>query len=263
MLRMSKLTLWVVTLIFVSAFQVKANPIFVVGGKILEGGGTPLVNARVQVRNQTNLSLAVGEDTAGADGIYKILFVDLFDDVPISLGDVLQIQVFNPSNVIVATHTQTVTSLEVANKLVEINIQLFETVEDTGKTINLAPVNAANQVVSYSIFSQPANGLISNFDSVSGQMMYSPVNEFNGSDSFVFQVVYDNGDRDRGVVKIAVSSVNDPPSVADPIAEVVVFEDAVETVVDLTGVFADVDIQANQDQLDFSVSLSGGISLLS
>ena len=101
MLRMSKLTLWVVTLIFVSALQVRANPIFVIGGKILKDDGTPLVNARVEVRNQTNLSLVAKEDTVGADGVYKILFVDLFDDVPISLGDVLQIQVFNPSNIIV------------------------------------------------------------------------------------------------------------------------------------------------------------------
>ena len=263
MLRMSKSVLWIVLFILVLAFQVEGNPVFVIGGRIVSSDGTPLVNARVQVKNQTNLSLEAKEDTTGADGIYKILYVDLFDDVRISLGDVLQIQIFNPSNVVVATYTQTVTSLEVANKLVETNIQLFDTVEDTGKTINLAPVDAANQVVSYSIFSQPASGVISNFDSASGQMMYSPVNDFNGSDSFVFQVVYDNGDRDRGVAKIAVSSVNDLPSVVDPIVEIVVSEDAVETVVDLTEIFADVDIQTNQDQLDFSVSLSGGGSLLS
>ena len=77
MLRMSKLALWVVTLIFVLAFQVRANPVFVIGGKILKGDGTPLVNARVQFKNQTNLSLAAKEDTTGADGIYKILFVFL------------------------------------------------------------------------------------------------------------------------------------------------------------------------------------------
>ena len=73
MLRMSKSILWVVVLIFVSAFQVRANQVFVVAGRILKDDGTPLVNARVQVRNQTNLSLAVGEDTADADGVYKIL----------------------------------------------------------------------------------------------------------------------------------------------------------------------------------------------
>ena len=183
MLRMSKLTLLVVALIFVSAFHVDANPVFVIGGKILKGDGLPLVNARVEVRNQTNLSLAAKEDTAGADGVYKILFVNLFDDVPISLGDVLQIQVFNLSNVIVATHTRAVTSLEVANRLVEANIQLFGTAEDIGKAIILAPFDAAHQVVSYSIFSQPVSGIISTFDSSSGQMMYSPVDALTNSPS--------------------------------------------------------------------------------
>ena len=262
MLRMSKSVLWVMTLILASAFQVRGNPVFVVGGRIIEGDGTPLVNARVQVKNQTNLSLAVKEGATDASGVYKVLYVDLFDDVLVSLGDVFQVQVFDPSNVVVAVHTQTITSLEVANKFVETNMQLFDTTEDVDKTINLAPVDIINQVASYSIVSQPASGIISNFDPVSGQMLYSSQSDFNGSDSFVFQVVYGNGNHDRVVAKIAVSSVNDSPSVTNPITSIIVSEDEVETVVDLTDIFADVDIQTNQDQLSFSVSVTAGSSLL-
>ena len=81
MLRMSKSALLLITFVLVSAFQAKADPIFVVGGRIANSDGTPLVNAKVQVKNTTNLSLAAKEVVTDAGGVYKILFIDLFDEM--------------------------------------------------------------------------------------------------------------------------------------------------------------------------------------
>ncbi|SVC39032.1 uncharacterized protein METZ01_LOCUS291886, partial [marine metagenome] len=210
MLRMSKSALLLITFVLVSAFQAKADPIFVVGGRIANSDGTPLVNAKIQVKNTTNLSLAAKEVVTDAGGVYKILFIDLFDDGGndgfVSLGDELQVQVSDASNNVVAVHKQTVTAVEIANKFIEANIQLFAAVEDTGKTINLAPVNLVKQVTSYSIVSPPARGAVSSLDSASGQALYSPKNDVNGSDSFVFEVVYADGSSDQVIAKIAISS---------------------------------------------------------
>ena len=218
MLRMSKSSLLLITFVLVLVFQAKADPVFVVGGRIAKSDGMPLVNAKVQIKNITNLSLAVKEIVTDAGGIYKILFIDLFDDEGannefVSLGDVLQLQVSDASNNIVAVHTQTVTAVGIANKFIETNMQLFATAEDTGKTINLAPVDMAKQVTSYSIVSPPASGAVSILDPASGEALYSPESDVNGSDSFVFAIVYADGSSERVIAKIAISSVDDPPVV--------------------------------------------------
>jgi hypothetical protein len=53
---------------------------------------------------------------------------------------------------------------------------------------------------------------------------------------------------------VTVNGVNDAPTVAVPIEDVTVFEDAPDTVLDLSETFADVDIATNGDSLTLSVT---------
>ena len=132
------------------AFDARANPIFVVAGKVADSTGAAMVNAKVQVSNQTNTSLETKETTTNAEGLYKILFMDMFDDGDlnnsfISLGDVLKIHVLNASNEVIAEHSWVVMPLQIINKIIESNIQLFSLVEDIPQTINFSPVDSTKR----------------------------------------------------------------------------------------------------------------------
>ena len=53
--------------------------------------------------------------------------------------------------------------------------------------------------------------------------------------------------------RITINPVNDDPFVANPVTPIVVNEDAVDTLIDLSGVFDDVDILTNGDVLSYSL----------
>ncbi|NOQ42179.1 MAG: polysaccharide deacetylase, partial [Desulfuromusa sp.] len=57
---------------------------------------------------------------------------------------------------------------------------------------------------------------------------------------------------------VTVNPINDAPTVANPIADVTVDEDAAPTVIDIANVFADVDIATNSDSLTYSATSSNG-----
>ena len=97
-----------------------------------------------------------------------------------------------------------------------------------------------------------------------GSFTYTPNADFNGADSFTYEV--SDGDlTDQATVNITVDPVNDAPVVASPIADVNVNEDAVDTVMDLSGTFSDVDtgdsltlsVQSNTDATLVTASLVG------
>jgi len=69
---------------------------------------------------------------------------------------------------------------------------------------------------------------------------------------------------------VTVSEINDPPTVANPVADVTALEDAANTVIDLTNVFTDTDndpalivktVQANSDGALVIATISGGNTL--
>ena len=70
---------------------------------------------------------------------------------------------------------------------------------------------------------------------------YTPDANYAGQDTFDYTVSDGNGGFDTATVTIVVNSVNDPPTVVQAIADVVVDEDAGDTLIPLASVFDDAD----------------------
>ncbi len=68
-----------------------------------------------------------------------------------------------------------------------------------------------------SLVSGPTNGSVS-INSSNGQITYTPNPDFNGSDSFSYQVCDNDGACDTATVTITVTPVNDPPVAVDDTA---------------------------------------------
>ena len=102
-----------------------------------------------------------------------------------------------------------------------------------------------------SLESGPSAGqLILNSD---GTFSYTPDQNFNGTDSFVYKASDGNGGEDAATVTITIDPVNDLPVALNPIADYAVCENASDSLVDLDTVFDDVDIATNGDSLTYRV----------
>ena len=86
-----------------------------------------------------------------------------------------------------------------------------------------------------------------------GSFTYTPNPNFNGADSFTYRASDGAAGSNVVTVSIAVAPVNDAPTVAVPVADLSVSEDAPDSVLDLSGTFADVDVATNGDGLTLSV----------
>jgi len=94
------------------------------------------------------------------------------------------------------------------------------TLEDT--PVNIAVLNNDNDpdgtlvLSSLVVLSGPSNGTITVLPD--GTITYVPGGDFNGSDSFTYQICDDDGACDQAVVTISVGDVNDPPVALDDVA---------------------------------------------
>jgi len=97
------------------------------------------------------------------------------------------------------------------------NPQDLTTPEDTALPITVVGNDADGDPLTYDIVSGPSNGTITSFDPATGSLTYTPNANYNGPDSFVFEVC----DPDVGhgcaqaTVTITVTPVNDPPVAND------------------------------------------------
>ncbi|MEL6105422.1 MAG: tandem-95 repeat protein [Planctomycetota bacterium] len=89
------------------------------------------------------------------------------------------------------------------------------------------------------IVRQPANG--SATIDLDGAIVYTPEPDFFGTDVVVYRAVDPTGAFSIATLDINVANVNDAPTVADPISNQSFDEDAPPQVIDLAGVFADID----------------------
>jgi type IV pilus assembly protein PilY1 len=104
-----------------------------------------------------------------------------------------------------------------------------------------------------SVATPPANG--STF--INGaNIEYTPNLNFNGADSFVYEIDDGNGGTATATVNITVNSINDAPTTSG-LADFTVNEDSPPVNVDLSTIFGDVDIATNGDSLSYSVVFSG------
>ncbi|MHB0960644.1 MAG: M28 family peptidase [Pirellulaceae bacterium] len=97
--------------------------------------------------------------------------------------------------------------------------------------------------------------LIWDFWTVDGSFTYVPNAGYNGPDQFMYYAVDPDGNGDQATVTIDVGIFNRAPRVASPIPNIVVDQGAPDTVIELAGVFDDLDIPGG-DQLTYSVTVS-------
>ncbi|MES9994162.1 MAG: Ig-like domain-containing protein [Candidatus Thiodiazotropha sp.] len=90
------------------------------------------------------------------------------------------------------------------------------TSEDTPVTIDVLPndTDPDGDILSIAAFTQGTNGTVS-IDPVSGNPVYTPNADFNGTDTFTYTVDDGNGGTDTATVTVTVGAVNDAPVAAD------------------------------------------------
>jgi hypothetical protein len=119
--------------------------------------------------------------------------------------------------------------------------------EDTDYSGTLIASDGDGDALTFSIIDSTVNGTVTLSDPATGTFTYSPLANFNGSDSLLFSAS-DGILLDTGSVTIVVTTIDDLPVVANPLSDITVNEDALDTVVaDLDVVFMDVD-----EELEYS-----------
>jgi hypothetical protein len=109
-----------------------------------------------------------------------------------------------------ASASATITILAVNDAPVA-DAQNVTTAEDTAKAITLAGSDADGDSLTYVVVTPPAHGTLSG---TAPNLTYTPSGNYNGPDSFTFQVNDGTEDSATATVSITVSAVNDAP-VAD------------------------------------------------
>jgi len=85
-------------------------------------------------------------------------------------------------------------------------------------------------------------------------LMIDSVHQQHGISTITIRATDESGAWVEASFLVTVNPVNDDPTVAAPIANVTVDEDAPNTVIDISGTFADVDIATDGDSLTYSVT---------
>ncbi|MDA1046778.1 MAG: Ig-like domain-containing protein, partial [Verrucomicrobia bacterium] len=126
--------------------------------------------------------------------------------------------------------------------------------------------NVATQLT-WSLLTAASNGTANvSGTAASPTITYAPNADYNGTDSFVVQVIDETTLTDTITVNVTISNVDDDPVVGNAIADVNATEDDADLVVDLTNVFNDVDdanasitkvIQSNSNSALVTSTISG------
>ena len=83
--------------------------------------------------------------------------------------------------------------------------------EEGSALITLTGSDADLDALTFGITGNPLHGVLSGFDPVTRQVIYTPDPDYNGSDSFTFQVDDGKTGIDAAVVSITVDPLNDAP----------------------------------------------------
>ncbi len=89
--------------------------------------------------------------------------------------------------------------------------QSVSTNEDNLKNITLTGSDPESQPLTFAVVTNPTHGTLSNLNSSTGSVDYTPTNNYNGSDSFTFKTNDGSLDSTSGTVSITVNSINDNP----------------------------------------------------
>jgi hypothetical protein len=107
------------------------------------------------------------------------------------------------------------------NNLIQVfgSFQNPPTADDQNVTVNedgsvtFTLTGTGQGTLTFSIVDSPDNGVLSNFNSATGQVTYSPNTNYNGPDSFTFKINDGNTDSNVATVLITVNPINDAPDV--------------------------------------------------
>jgi len=84
------------------------------------------------------------------------------------------------------------------------NNQSLTTIQNTAVTIKLTGSDPAGGTLTFALGSAPTQGTLSNFDATTGKVVYTPVQDYTGYDSFTFTVNDGTNTSAPGTVRIAV-----------------------------------------------------------
>ncbi|RZA08068.1 MAG: tandem-95 repeat protein, partial [Moraxellaceae bacterium] len=98
-----------------------------------------------------------------------------------------------------------------ANDAPAVTAQILSTPEDTPVTGKVAATDADGDVLTYSITTGSANGSVT-IDAATGDFIYTPNPNYNGSDSFVVTVSDGQGGTTTSTISIGVTASNDAPT---------------------------------------------------
>jgi uncharacterized protein YjdB len=93
--------------------------------------------------------------------------------------------------------------------------QSRSTDEDTPLALTLGGDDPENDPLTFSIATLPSNGTLTDLDTTTGDVTYTPNADFNGSDSFTFTVTDTSGATGSASVSLTIDAVNDAPVAGD------------------------------------------------
>jgi Ca2+-binding RTX toxin-like protein len=108
------------------------------------------------------------------------------------------------------------------------NNQQLETDQNTILQITLSgadPIDNGDAMSEFIILNNPTNGQISNFNQITGELTYTPNNNYFGSDSFTFKVIDSQGLESTESAQVSINvkevslPVNNPPVAIDKTVE--------------------------------------------
>jgi endonuclease G len=111
--------------------------------------------------------------------------------------------------------------------------QSVSTTEDNGTTFNLTVANPTANALTYNIVNGPSHGTLSGSN---GSETYTPAPDFNGTDTFTYNVSDGTHTSNTSTVTVTISEVNDAPTAAN---------DATSVNEDSSVTFAASDLTAN------------------
>ena len=121
----------------------------------------------------------------------------------------------------------------------DLDVIANDTDADTGDTLSINVVNGA------AVISNPSNGTAALKTGSTTEITYTPNANFNGTDSFTYEVSDGNGGTATGTVNVAITAVNDDPVAVDD-----------SLTIDKNAAATDLDVIANDTDVDTGDTLS-------
>ncbi|MCC6640239.1 MAG: right-handed parallel beta-helix repeat-containing protein, partial [Deltaproteobacteria bacterium] len=106
-----------------------------------------------------------------------------------------------------------------SNRAPTANAQVRSVAEDGSILVTLGGSDPDGDTLVFSLTGSPAHGTLSGFDAVAHSVTYTPAANYNGPDSFAFQVDDGKAGTASAQVTIDVAAVNDSPSAGDQSVE--------------------------------------------